>query len=153
MPKIRIIEFEPRYREASKKLACLAMEDVGISPDIVKIYIEDDFDYETISDVYKDRSRLWLALAEDQVVGTIAMAEVNESTVRLRRMFVLPEFQGMGVGQQLFDVALRFAKSKEYKDIVLDTDRLMHKAQKFYEKNGFHKVRTEEDRVFYRKII
>ena len=153
MQKVRIIEFEPQYKEESKRLARVAMADVGIEPKIIELYIEDDFDYETIPEVYKDRSRLWLALAENRVVGTVAMSEVDEAIVRLRRMFVLPEFQGQGVGQQLFDTAFAFAKGQGYEKIILDTDRIMYKARRFYEKNGFHKARNAGDRVFYERII
>jgi GNAT superfamily N-acetyltransferase len=153
MEKIDIIEFEPKYVEDAKSLARLAMEEVGIEPDVIDLYIHDDFDYETIVEVYKNRSRLWLALMEDRVVGTIAIAEVNLTTARLRRMFVLPRAQRRGVGQKLFDTALRFSKEKGYRKIVLDTDRLMHSAQSFYERNGFHRVSSEKDRVFYELTI
>lgn len=129
------------------------MESVGLEPDVIALYIGDDFDYESILDVYKGRGRFWLALVENQVVGTVAIAEIDKTTARLRRMFVLPQLQREGVGQQLFETALRFVKEKEYSKIVLDTDKRMHQAQRFYEKNGFHKVRGEGDRVFYENII
>jgi GNAT superfamily N-acetyltransferase len=153
MKKIKIVEFESQYTEQAKKLARLAMEDVGIKPDVVDLYIEDDFDYESILDVYKNRSRLWVALAEDNVIGTIAISEIDVTTARLRRMFVLPQAQGEGIGQKLFATAMRFAKEKAYNRIVLDTDKDMYKAQRFYEKNGFYKVRDEGNRLFYERVI
>lgn len=153
MEKINIIEFEQKHGEEAKKLARLAMEDVGIESDVINLYTNDDFDYETIAEVYKDRSRLWLALLEDRVVGTIAIAEIDSATARLRRMFVLPQVQRRGIGQQLFDIALKFSKEKGYHRMVLDTDRLMHSAQSFYEQNGFHRVTREGDRIFYELTV
>lgn len=153
MKDLKVIEFEPQYAEEARELARLAMEGVGIAPDVIDLYVDEDFDYGTISEVYKGRSRFWVALEGGRVVGSIAITEIDQTTARLRRMFVLPEAQGKGVGQELFSAALEFVKSNGYTKVVLDTDKLMHKAHKFYEKNGFVKMREDETRMFYERSL
>ena len=121
---VQIIEFDARYAREIRALARAAMESAGILPKTIDLYLEDDFDYETIGEKYQGRSQFWLALSGRKVVGTIAMAEVDKTIVRLRRMFVLPDFQGESIGQQLFDVALKFAQDKKYKKIKLKMRKL-----------------------------
>lgn len=148
-----IIEFQPQYTEEIKKLARAAMENIGLEPSTVNLYLEDDFDYENILQVYKNRSRLWIALEGGRVVGTVAIQEKNITTARLRRMFVAPDIQGEGIGQRLLDVALKFAKENRYEKVLLNTDKLMNRAQRLYEKNGFHRLKDEGERIFYEKEV
>ena len=148
-----IIEFQLEYAEQIKELARRAMEDVGLDAATVDRYMTDDFDYETIPEVYKGRSRLWVDLEDAKVVGTIAVGEIDEATARLRRMFVLPELQRKGIGQQLLNTAFNFAQEQGYTSIRLDTDRRMQKAHAFYERNGFIKMGAEGDRVLYARKV
>src|SRR3989344_5297868 len=117
MESVQIIEFQPQYTQAVKDLARRVLQDVGIKPDTVDLYMESDL--EAIAGIYKDRQRFWVALDGSWLVGTIAIAEIDQTTARLRRMFVSPRFQGKGVGQRLFDTALRFTQENGYTKIIL----------------------------------
>ena len=68
-------------------------------------------------------------------------------------MFVLPEYQGVGIGQKLIDVAMKFVEDNGYKRVKLNTDKIMKRAHRFYEKNGFQKIGEDEERLFYERNL
>jgi diamine N-acetyltransferase len=57
--------------------------------------------------------------------------------LELKRIYVLKEFQGKGIAQQLMNVVLDFCKKENYQVLWLGVWEHNIRAQKFYEKNGF----------------
>lgn len=147
MDNIEIIEFKPEYEQSVKDLIHLVLRHLGIKNKYPEINKDTDLDY--ILEKYKGRGRFWLALKDRKLIGTVAIEEMDNNVAKLKRMFVLPEYQGTGIGQKLFDTALKFAKDNEYKTLRLNTDKIMSRAHKFYEKNKFHKIGEDQDRLFY----
>lgn len=152
MNSIDIIEFESRYTQELKDLVYLVLGHVGIKVEKYTTTSRDtDLDY--IEKIYKERGRFWLAFKDNKLIGCIAIEEKDLETAKLKRMFVLPEFHGSGAGQALLDKALSFAKSNTYHRVVLNTDKLMNRAHRFYEKNEFKKIGEDEERLFYELIL
>jgi len=147
MGTIRIIEFQPEYEKPVKDLIHLVLRSLGITNKYPEINRDTDLDY--ILEKYKDRGRFWLALKGKELIGTVAIEEKDNNIAKLKRMFVLPEFQGTGIGQKLFDTALNFTKNNGYKTLRLNTDKIMNRAHRFYEKNGFQKIGEDDKRLFY----
>ena len=151
MNTVEIIEFQPQYEQAVKDLIYLVLRSLKVENKYPEINRDTDLDY--IQEKYKERGRFWLAIKDDKLIGTVAIEEMDKDTAKLKRMFVLPDFQGTGIGQKLFDTALSFAKEKGYKTIRLNTDKMMNRAHRFYEKNGFHRTGKDEERYFYERIL
>ncbi len=57
--------------------------------------------------------------------------------LELKRFYVIKEFQGKGVAQQLMDYTLQYAKENNYPVVWLGVWEHNLRAQKFYEKYGF----------------
>jgi ribosomal protein S18 acetylase RimI-like enzyme len=57
--------------------------------------------------------------------------------LELKRIYVLKEFQGKGIAQQLMNVVFDFCKKENYQVLWLGVWEHNIRAQKFYEKNGF----------------
>lgn len=57
--------------------------------------------------------------------------------LEIERIYVLKEFQGQGLGQQLFERAMEVARNNHKKYIWLGVWEKNSKAIQFYEKNGF----------------
>jgi GNAT superfamily N-acetyltransferase len=68
-------------------------------------------------------------------------------------MFVLTAYHGQGIGQQLLDHALQFARSQHYTEIALTTHPLMKRAHRFYERNGFHRTIDAGSLYAYRRDL
>lgn len=101
----------------------------------------DDEDLYHIMDIYKGRGGFWVALtSHDEVVGTVGIKEIDNTTAKLKRMFVLPAYRGTGIGQKLLDTAILSAKETGFLTLELNTHLNMKRAHRFYEKNGFRKT-------------
>ncbi|MBK9983526.1 MAG: GNAT family N-acetyltransferase [Saprospiraceae bacterium] len=87
----------------------------------------------------KQKGNFWIALHDDQVIGTTGIYYLNNSGVELRRMFVKATYRGneFGVGQHLLDSAISWTKENGFKEIFLETTDWLTAASRFYLKNNF----------------
>ncbi|MFZ2206288.1 MAG: GNAT family N-acetyltransferase [Microgenomates group bacterium] len=149
--KIIITEYKDAYKSQVINLvgACLLDQEVIAKNDLP---IDDD-DLQKIPEVYSGKSRFWIALDGDKVVGTVGILDRGENTAKLRRMFVLKEYRGTGLGQKLLDTALAFAKEVGHAKITLNTHTNMKRAHHFYEKNKFILIgeRGSECKIVYER--
>lgn len=143
----RIIEFEPQYEQAVALLIGQVLKEIGVLPDLDGPL--DDGDLRQIPELFSGRGRFWLAIEAEQVIGTAAIMAINDATAKLKCMFVQVERHGSGVGQALFKQALAFTRAQGFRTLILDTHVLMARAHRFYEKQGFTKVRQTEDVYYY----
>ena len=84
----------------------------------------------------------WLAFADGELVGTIALKDVGDGVCALRKMFVKKAFRGkrFGIAAALMQTLLDWAAAKGVREIYLGTVDVYHAAHRFYEKSGFEEV-------------
>jgi ribosomal protein S18 acetylase RimI-like enzyme len=94
----------------------------------------------------KDGNIYLLAFWNDTAVGftkvkTFSLNSQIESVsqMELQKIYVLPEYHGLGIGQALMNEILKLSKEINPDYIWLDTPISNAKAICFYEKNGFTK--------------
>jgi putative acetyltransferase len=102
--------------------------------------------------------QIWLAIYQDKAVGCIALRPKNEMTGELKRMYVQPEFQRKGIGQQLLDTAVSYAIEQGKESLLLDTLNHMEPAMKLYLKNGFEEIpayyhNPYQEAVYFKKWL
>jgi len=61
----------------------------------------------------------------------------DETALEIERIYVIQEYQGKKVGQQLYEKAIEVAKEKKAQYVWLGVWEENHKAIQFYNKNGF----------------
>lgn len=85
------------------------------------------------------RSIYLVAAIEGTVVGGCGIAPFNNSfeVCELRKLFLLPESRGLGIGKDLTRKCVSFARSKGYRQCYLDTLSSMKSAITLYENLGF----------------
>ncbi len=106
-------------------------------------------------------------IIENPSIGHVLVAKENDKTIGmitilytvstalggmvglLEDMIVHPEYIGRGVGSQLMDYSLEFAKKQNLKRLTLLTDKSNTNAHIFYKKHNFIK----SSMVPFRKII
>lgn len=127
----------------------------------VPITLKDQPDLEGIPEVYQRKGNFWLAVEGNQVVGTIALINLDNHVGTIRKMFVDSNYRGKehGVSKQLLDTLLQWSREQEYQGLYLGTTSLFKAAHRFYEKNGFTSITKAElpanfplvavDTVFY----
>jgi len=81
-------------------------------------------------------------LFDGQIVGGIIVFELREKHYELGRIYVDPDFQNRGIGQQA--VRQMFKTFPEAKKWILGTPSWAIRNQHFYEKMGFVKTRETE---------
>jgi N-acetylglutamate synthase-like GNAT family acetyltransferase len=107
----------------------------------------------------------WVALADNEVVGTIALRDIGNNQGALRKMFVKATHRGSkhGVASALLEQLVRSAEGKGIRELYLGTTEKFLAAHRFYEKNGFGRVGLESlpeafprmslDTRFYRRTL
>lgn len=100
-----------------------------------------DPEVEAMSQHYKhENASLYLvASMHGKVVGGGGIAPFNGSLdiCELRKLFLLPESRGLGIGKNILQECLDYAKSKGYKKCYLDSIVNMKSAIALYESFGF----------------
>ncbi|HHX35549.1 MAG TPA: GNAT family N-acetyltransferase [Gammaproteobacteria bacterium] len=86
-----------------------------------------------------NRSQYLVALLDGQVVGGAGIAPfVHYSEIcELKKLFLLPISQGLGIGKALTQACLAFARQQGYQQCYLDTLSRMQAAIGLYEQLGF----------------
>jgi GNAT superfamily N-acetyltransferase len=90
---------------------------------------------------------LWLGLAEEHIVGSVAIDGATATTngARLRWFIVDPACQGRGLGRRLLTEAIQFCDARGYARPYLTTFAGLDAARHLYERVGFHLEQEHED--------
>jgi putative acetyltransferase len=69
---------------------------------------------------------------------------VNENICELRKMYLLKEMRGRGLGKIILDTAIDIAKEKHYGKIILETISALKTAIFLYKRYGFKEIKPKE---------
>ena len=81
-----------------------------------------------------------LAEIDDGYAGCVALRPLQDDICEMKRLFVLPRFQGQGVGKALANAVIEEARRKSYARMRLDTIESMKAAQGLYISLGFKEI-------------
>lgn len=96
---------------------------------------------------YMQSGCFWCLFDNDVLIGTVAIRIIDAANkvVELKRMFVLPEYQGKGYGRFLLNHAIDYAGKQQYSKICLDTRKQFSAAQHLYRSSGFLETEKYND--------
>ena len=111
----------------------------------MQIYLEESFDEKKVkNELTNPDSEFYLAVLHHKTIGYLkintgqAQTELKDSrTLEIERIYVLKEFYGKQVGQQLYLQAFKIAQEKQVDYIWLGVWERNERALGFYKKNGF----------------
>lgn len=83
------------------------------------------------------RGTLLLATAEGKPAGCAGVRPFDEGRCEIKRLYTRPQCRGSGLGRQLTQAALAFARGAGYRQMLLDTLPQMVAAQSLYRSLGF----------------
>lgn len=102
--------------------------------------LQDMDDYQK---VYEDNRGLFLVVTDEgKVIGTGAVKKLDEGIAELKRLWLLEEYHGQGIGYQVMIKLLQFARENGYRSLRLQTTDLQTRAIKFYKKLGFYEIES-----------
>jgi N-acetylglutamate synthase-like GNAT family acetyltransferase len=107
---------------------------------------EEQPDLHDIAGYYcKDRGNFWVAVADEQVIGSISLVELADDNAALRKMFVAADYRGAehGVAANLLSTLVAHATSSGLAHIYLGTTSAFKAAHRFYEKHGFDRIERD----------
>jgi len=107
------------------------------------ISAKDQPDLFDIENLYqKGNGNFWIAIHDNEVVGSIALIDIGNQQVALRKMFVHQNYRGKdtGTAHKLFESLLYWSIGKSVQGIYLGTTEKMYAAQKFYVNKGFVEI-------------
>jgi molybdenum cofactor guanylyltransferase len=143
--QLRIVPFRPEHAAGFRALVGVTLREHGFEPDHAL-----DPDLADPSAVYE---AVWVALAGDDVVGSVALRRLATDEVELKRMYLLPRLRGRGVGRKLLQMAIAWGREHRIARIVLDTTEDMEAARRLYEANGFAQVDWAAPRQGQRRLL
>jgi putative acetyltransferase len=116
-------------------------------------------DIDDVESHYFDNGGTFLVVTdEERVVGSGAIRRLDNDICELKRMWLLKEYRGRGLGMKMAQMLLDFARSAGYKKIRLDllNPQRQTQALKLYERLGFYAIERYNDMpctVFMEKVL
>ena len=89
--------------------------------------------------------RLYIAFKEDEVVGCIALKQMDNESGELKRLYVKEQFRKCGIGSILVDKIISDARMIGYSYLKLDTLPFLDSAIRIYESKGFERIAKFND--------
>ena len=103
-------------------------------------------DLEDVQDHYFQKGGTFLVVLNgEQVIGSGALRKLDEKIVELKRMWLLEEYHGQGIGYRVILELFDFAREKGYSLVRLQTSPEQIRALAFYRKVGFYKIPCYND--------
>ena len=145
--KVIIIPFRPDLKEEIKTLNLEWLNKY------FKVEAKDD---RTLSDpqgeIIDKGGMIFYAKYDDKIVGTYSLLKIDGTTFELSKMAVTDGVQGLGIGNKLMKHAVKIAKEKGIKKLILYSNRKLLPAIYLYKKFDFEEVPLE-DGVYERADI
>jgi len=85
-------------------------------------------------------------------VGSIAIVSRGERA-QLRWFLLHPDVRGLGLGREMLDNALDYAKKKGFRSVYLDTTSDLDRALDLYARLGFQKVSEKENHSWAGSVL
>lgn len=135
---IEIIPFSPAYKEAIKTLNLEWLQ---------KHFRIEPKDELVLSDpqgqIIDKGGMIFYAKYKDEIVGTVSLIKIDNTTFELSKMAVTDGVQGLGIGKKLMLHCLAVAEAKGMEKLILYSNRKLLSAIHLYEKFGFVEVPLE----------
>lgn len=99
-------------------------------------------DIDEVQRVYFQNRGTFLVITDNEkIIGTGAIRRIDEETCEIKRLWLLFEYQGRGLGYRMLQELLAFAKEAGYRRIRLETDRTYQsRAYNLYKRVGFYDI-------------
>jgi putative acetyltransferase len=102
----------------------------------------------------------WVVEHQGQIVGTAGYYPIDRGSkaVELRKMYLLPEIRGKGLGRHLLQLLEQAIALHGFEQIWIETSSKLKEAIKLYESSGYQPDTTEDlcaqrcDRVYVKSV-
>lgn len=95
----------------------------------------------------------WIAERDGERVGSAFVVRKSKTVAQLRLLIVTPAARGLGLGAELTDTCIAFAREKGYRKLVLWTNRNLDVARTIYARRGFELLRSEPYQGYGQSLV
>ena len=120
---------------------------------------EADRDVMEVKQAYlQSGGEFWVVEFQGAIVGTAAYYPIarGDHAVEIRKMYLLPQFRGKGLGRYLLHQLENAIANKGFREIWIETASVLSEAVVLYEKNGYQPASGVEtarcDLVYIKKF-
>ena len=96
---------------------------------------------------------IFFAIYNTEIVGTMALIPREKGVYELNKMAVKKKLRGIGIGHQLIKYTIDFAKSNNFKSVILYSNTILKNSIHLYNKFGFKKINSEGETPYKRSDI
>ncbi|MFW9828019.1 MAG: GNAT family N-acetyltransferase, partial [Candidatus Thorarchaeota archaeon] len=98
------------------------------------------------------KDKLWIVEKGTDIVGSIAIVKVDDTTAQLRWLLVEPYMRNKGIGSKLMREAIDFCKFHGYQKVILGTFSDLTIARKLYSKYGFRLIESKTHQIWGKNL-
>ena len=133
-----------KAKQGEEKIIFQIVETVLAAYGISTNAAETDKDLSDLEKFYfKNKGWFDVLIDNEQIIGSYGVFKIDEKVCELRKMYLLPAYQGKGLGKLMMNAALEKARELGYIEMILESNKLLDKALGLYEKYGFKKYVPE----------
>ena len=89
---------------------------------------------------FKNGGTFLVTVDDGRVIGTGAIRYLEEGVCELKRLWLLTEYHGQGLGYRMMQELFAIARGLGYKVMRLETDNVQKRAVDFYRRLGFYEI-------------
>lgn len=121
--------------EAVRGIVFGVLAEYGLSPDNCGT----DADLGDIVASYIDRGGVFRVVTDPdgRIVGCGGLYPLSASEAEIRKMYLLPEMRGLGIGRKLLHELVAAARERRFQRVVLETASILKEAESLYRSFGF----------------
>jgi putative acetyltransferase len=158
-----MIELHPITSEqveaANYVMDAVCQELWGLTLEFVHIHYDPFEDMLNPQAYYFERNGTFLVLTDgERVIGTGGLGRLDDETAELKRIWLLREYRGRGLGRKMVEALLEFARAHGYRrvELMVATPELQPQAMSLYHSLGFcdlpHAKEDEDDTSLFMEI-
>jgi len=145
---MEILSYSPKYAEDFKNLNLAWLE---------KYFWVEPHDEEVLGEpekhIIEPGGTIFFVKENNEIIGTVALMKMEDTIFELTKMAITPAAQGKRIGQQLMEHTINFAKVKNWKKLIIYSNRKLENAIYIYKKYGFTEIPIEENNPYSRGDI
>ncbi len=98
------------------------------------------------NEYFRNHGTFLVMTDNDRLICTGAVRRIDDQICELKRLWLLFEYHGQGLGYRMMQELLSFARQKGYRRMRLETDREHQtRAFEFYQRLGFYEIPRYSD--------
>ena len=110
-----------------------------ITAEQIDYMLQRGYTRQSILDDMNQQGVIWLAIkADGDMIGFASVGPHAPDTMKLHKLYLLPEYHGTGIGARALVEVERIARNKAATTLVLNVNRHNTKAIRAYERAGWH---------------